>query len=278
MTVLVTGASGFIGSRLAGHLGSGDVLTDVVTSKKVKKLDVLDAAETAEVISGYWPDVVVHLAGPVVGHARKKPADAVRLQVEGTLNVLQACREVGAKVVLASSFYVYDGIDQDSVVWEGTELNLMVPETFGAAKLMAERLVADYGTAYGLEWMVLRFGSAYGPGEGSNVISDFVKMGESEQVVEIWGSGNRANQYTHVDDIVAGILMACEHSGEVWNLISPERTSTRELAETMSNMFGFEFVFNTEKPEGPSMPTMLPIVARRRGWSARPLVEGLKLL
>jgi len=69
-----------------------------------------------------------------------------------------------------------------------------------------------------------------------------------------WGQGQRRNQYTYVEDIAEGCVLAINETNEIYNLISPEETTTGELAELLKRKYGFEVVYNYIQKEGPSMP------------------------
>ncbi len=276
--VAVTGGSGFIGARLCRRLRADGHAVRCLDIKDggnpdFAPVNVLHAPIPTAALAG--AAVVIHLAGPVVDHVRRQPYSTIDLQVRGTLNVLDACRRASAAVILASSFYVYSGIPEDAVVNECTALDLLAVDPFGAAKLMAERAVMLHGDAYGLPWSTLRFGSAYGRGQCSNIVQSFLQAGEAGESFPIWGRGRRRNQYTYVEDIVDGIVRALDARG-VYNLISPEATSTAELAALFAELYGFEAVFDEDRADPPSMPYMVSRRAEEElGWRPRPLREGI---
>lgn len=279
----MTGGAGFIGARLVKHLESeiyaeaGGFQVDVFDLQTGG--DVTDAAAVMKAMDGV--EKVVHLAGPVVGTVRKQPYEALSAQLAGTLNVFEAARQVDVgRVVLASSFYVYNGLPGDMVVNELTPLNVHEMEPFGAAKLMSERIAKTYGDAYGVEWTALRFGSAYGFGErASNVIADIMTSTLAGEPFSIWGKGKRRNQYTYVDDVVDGITAAMIHDVGcgVVNLIDETVTSTGELGALMKELVGSQVLFDDDRPDPPSTPYMASHKARDLfGWETRPLEDGIR--
>ncbi|HKF75139.1 MAG TPA: NAD(P)-dependent oxidoreductase [Candidatus Dormibacteraeota bacterium] len=285
MKVVVTGGCGFIGRSLTEHLraaGHDAVAADVRVPEEsgegVRRVDVLDLDELRAAVSG--AGVVYHLAGPVLGTARKDPFRSSTLQLAGTLNVLEACRATGVrKVVLASSFYVYDGLPADGIVNESSRLDPSRMELFGSLKVAAEQLVLGYARRFGMRFVLLRFGSAYGWGEGSNLVQEFLATGLAGRPLEVWGPGLRSNQYTYVDDIARGALAALDVDDETFNLISPDETSTSELARLMCRRFGFEMRLLMDKPEGPDFPYMSARkAARQLAWTITPLEEALDTL
>lgn len=284
MKIAVTGGSGFIGSRLVKNLvskGHEVVVIDLIHPKiqcevEVKIADVMDLQQMKSALKGV--DVVYHLVGMVVDAVRKNPYKAVLLHVNGTINVIEACRanEV-KKIIYASTFYVYDGIDENMVVNEETPLNILNMEMFGVTKFMGEAIIRDYYRKYGLNYVILRFGSAYGGGNCSNVIKTFIDLGLKGEPIEVWGEGKRRNQYSYVEDIAEGSVLVINKTNETYNLISPEETSTGELAELLKKKYGFEVVYNPIQKEGPSMPYMSSRKALRElGWNPIGLEEGIE--
>jgi UDP-glucose 4-epimerase len=284
MRIAVTGGSGFIGSRLVQMLlqeGYYVVVVDLNPPQsnqavEVRIADVEDLQDTKAALRGI--DVVYHLAGPVVDAMRRNPYRGYRLQLNGTLNVLEACRQNGVrKVILASSFYVYDGLDPDMVVNEQTPLDIRRMEAFGAAKLMSEAMTMEYSAKYGIQYVILRYGSAYGWGNWTNVVKTFLETALRGEPIEVWGQGRRRNQYTYVDDLAAGSLLSLHSVNEVYNLISPEETTTGELAALLKRRLGADVVYNTIQKEGPSMPYMSSRKAMQQlGWKPITLEEGVE--
>jgi UDP-glucose 4-epimerase len=210
--------------------------------------------------------------------ARREPFDSAALQLNGTLNVLEACREARVgKIVLASSFYVYDGLPGDGIVNESSALDPGRMELFGSLKVAAEQLVLAYFRKYQLEYVILRFGSVYGVGEGSNLVQTFVQAGLRNEVLEIWGKGTRINQYTYLEDVADGCVRALASRNETFNLVSPEETSTGELARMLEAQFGFRSTLLTDKAEGADFPYMSSRKAiRQLGWSPTSLDDGIR--
>lgn len=282
MKVLVTGGRGFLGAYLVEQLrasGYEALVADLKPDNNGgRQVDVLNLRQVEEVVGP--ADVVFHLAGPVLEGTRRDPFGSASLQFMGTLNVLEACRIAKVpKLVLASSFYVYDGLPSQSIVNESSPLDPSKMELFGATKLAAEQLVHAYSRKYGIKFVILRYGSAYGWGEGSNLVQTFFQAGLQGRALEVWGPGRRMNQYTYCVDIAKGSVLALSLDNEIVNLISPQETSTGELASLMRDKFGYSVEILTEKPEGNDFPYMSARKAiRRLDWSPLTVEEGLDRL
>jgi len=279
--VVVTGGSGFIGARVVTRLrecGADVTVLDVVApaADDVRGVvgSVLDLDTVVSAIAG--ADSVVHMAGPVRGSMRSAPLAGATLQLQGTLNVLEACcRADVAHLAFASSFYVYDGIDPAATVDEQTLLDVRAVELFGRCKLMGETLCRDWSTASGLGVVMFRIGPAYGGG-GTSAVDQLLLDGLAHGAVEIWGSGDRHNQYTYVGDLADAICTGLDHDGETYNLTSPEAVTLAQLGELMRG-FGVTVVHDESRPAGPHLPTIDSSKAfDELGWAPVALEDGLR--
>jgi UDP-glucose 4-epimerase len=278
---VVTGGAGFIGSRLGRALiGRGDevVVVDLLPGPEGTEsilASVLDLDALTAAFEG--ADAVIHLAGLVRAGIRKDPAAGATLQLQGTVNVLEACASHGVgRLAIASSFYVYDGLPDDSLVDESTALDPRRMELFGSVKLMSEALCERWAEGSALGVVSLRYGPAYGGG-GSSAVDEFVSAGVMGQPVTVWGSGTRRNQYTHVDDLVGGTVAALDHPGKTFNLVAPTAWSMRELAELVAREHGLEYSFDGARPEGPRLPRISSARAiEQLAWSPVSLPDGVR--
>jgi UDP-glucose 4-epimerase len=284
MKIAVTGGAGFIGSRLVEKLTRGGHTTSVIDITapennggfSFNKTDITDLEATKSAIAGN--EVVYHLAGAVLDGVRRSPFTGTELNVSGTLNILEGCRVNDVKkIIFASTFYVYDGIDPSALVDENTSLNGNGMELFGASKLIGENIVRTYSQKYGIQFVILRFGSAYGAGNCSNIIKTFLESGIQGKPTVVWGRGHRWNQYTYVGDIADGCVLSLQEKNEIFNLISPEQTSIRELADLVKETLNLEVAFDLNKKEGSSMPYMSSEKARvKLKWKPLAVKEGIQ--
>jgi len=293
MNVLVTGSEGFIGKELVRQLvlrhgpervWTVDIRDRVTTARDNGQHRRADLAKTVPFLA-IEPEYLIHLAGPVAGTVDVNPASAVMNQLKATMNVLEQVRTVSprTRIVLASSFYVYDGHAPLDIVNEYTPLLMADMNLFGSVKLLCEKLCQTYEQKYGIEWVGARFGSAYGRGSGSNVVTDFVDVAETQSTLVVWGNGDRRNQYTSINDLATGMIAITDNWDEVkntpLNLVSPEETTTSELAEMVAAMYEVPVDYLRDKPEARSFPYMHSGRALHKlGWLPTPLQAELKEL
>ncbi len=287
MNIAVIGGSGFIGKAIVNNLcatGHGVRVLDIrdqndwISSKATfAQCDVTHYEETLKALRG--SDAVFHLAGTDLNVARKNPRLAIELDGLGLANVLEACIHARIpKIVYASSFYIYDGLPADKEVSEKHHSDIFSAEMFGAVKMIGEKLVYEYSRIHNLEYVVLRFGPAYGPDSRCTcVVYDFLKDGLRGLPLVVWGKGNRKNQYTYVNDIANASTSALDHANEVFNIISPEQVPLRDVAEALSRDHGFKVQYDITKSEGPSLPYISPSKAvEELAWEPVTLREGVQ--
>jgi len=254
-TVILTGGAGFIGShtaRLLGEKGCRVVVVDIrepparpAGDTTYLRLDVSDwrgLREGLAALRGDAVDAVIHLAAVVsVEEARRSPRRTVVVNVEGTLNMLEAARLLDARVfVYASSAAVY-----------GEPLRLPVDEEhplrpinlYGDTKLMGEMLVKRYSSDYGLKAAVLRYFNVYGPGMRggpyAGVIHAFITRLLRGQPPVIYGDGRQTRDFVHVRDVArANYAALASGAGGVFNIGTGRETSINDLYRILCGIVG----------------------------------------
>lgn len=248
MNILVTGAAGFLAAhvieafRTAGHVVTP---TDVRTDDRFPDLLVGDLTDKESALSITKSiDVVCHLGG--VGDvylALESPETAASGNVVGTATLASAAKENGvSKFVMASTWEVYG----DPKVQPITEDHPCEPDhPYGITKLAAERIAIALDHLKDLPTVALRLGTAYGSGMRPNsVFSIFIDRARKGDPITIQGSGAQSRQFTHASDIARAFLMASESDirGEVFNTVSNESISIRDLAERVAAEIPTELV------------------------------------
>jgi UDP-glucose 4-epimerase len=241
MRVLVTGACGFIGSRVCERLArDGHEVVRIVRPRRGRSsspgggpdlgLDLLRPGSLQSALKDA-PDVVAHLAAVIpssfVGPEAERAAQANRRMDE---NVFQACEALGVGAVYASSSSVY-GLG-------GTEVRSETSPTFpvgpyAAAKLRAERTGERMLARRGLPFTALRINAPYGPGQRTRtVIRLFIERGLKGLPLLYHGTGSRQQDFTHVDDVADAVCRACRAGrGGLYNISSGSPVTMRRLAE-----------------------------------------------
>jgi UDP-glucose 4-epimerase len=272
-TTLVTGGAGFIGSHLVdGFLAAGHrviVLDDLSSGRRENlpadgeadlELHVLDirSPEAAALVEIGAPDLLVHQAAQM--DVRRSVADPVfdaRVNVVGTLNLLEAARRAGTRRVLFAS--TGGAIYGEQDVHPAPETHAARPlSPYGVAKLAGERYLDFYAHQYGLDAVCLRYANVYGerqsPHGEAGVVAIFLDRLLAGQTTTINGDGLQTRDYVHVSDVVrANLAAAALPAGagfRVYNVGTGAETTVVELQRRLAAAVGVD-----APPEhGPAKP------------------------
>lgn len=192
----------------------------------------------------FKPHLVFHLAALFANqNSVEHPETDLLVNGLGTLKVLQYAQLIHTKVVCASSSSVY-GKDA-SLPYREDSVSLKVSTPYQASKILAETYCCYFTEYYGLPTTRLRFFNSYGPGElpgpYRNVIPNFILLAKQGRPLPITGSGSETRDFTYVDDIVNGILLAGTHdgaNGEDFNLGTGVETEIGEIARIINDLTG----------------------------------------
>lgn len=266
MRAVVTGGAGFIGSTLVDVLvGRGDevlVVDDLsagdpanldgalAAGVRLVECDIRDTAALRELLTGFRPDVVHHLAAQIdVRRSMEDPRHDASVNVVGTVSVLEAARAAGAGAVVVCS--TGGAIYGDDAPLPTSEEQPAAPASpYGLSKLAAERYAGFYAREHGLGVLVLRFANVYGPRQhpsgGAGVVSLFCDRARSGEPPVIFGDGGQTRDFLFVGDVAAAAtaagdrLVGGELAGAVFNVGTGVEVNITELAATVGQVAGLD--------------------------------------
>jgi dTDP-glucose 4,6-dehydratase len=220
MAILITGGLGVIGSRLAEVLmqkGYDVKVTDhrILSREGYMRADVCEYHELDRVFREWPIEHVFHLAGEV-GRENGElfPRRCVDINVSGTLNLIQLCRDYGARLYFASSSEVYGERGSDALLTEDLvdEAPVLPHNCYGISKLQAEQYLRHFVDYYDLQALSFRFFMCYGPPEYPNpfrsAMTNFIHAALRGQ--RITAHRGTARSWCYIDDIVEGCRLAME--------------------------------------------------------------------
>ena len=280
--VLVTGATGFIGRHVVARLrGEGTTPIGVTRSASMpdgvatESADVTDREQVARVFERARPAAVVHLAAAIPdGSSDRSDRRCFEECVAGSLNVVEACGAAGIPLVHASSTAVYGQMTGASPAHEDV---LPAPDSlYGAAKLAGDILTLELEREHDLPACALRISAPYGPGNPRpSVINHFIEAALGSEDLTVFGTGQRAQDFTYVGDVVEAIWCALSSEARgVFNVATGAPISMRELAEEVLRAIpdtGSRVVLTGQDDPQESHRALLDVrkAKDRLGWSAQ---------
>ncbi len=282
--ILLTGGAGFIGSHLAEALLRRSAQLTILDNldefyspawKKVNLeeirrtgsyefslLDICQLERLRPVFAASRPDVVIHLAARAgVGPSVHQPSLYERVNVGGTLNLLELCREFRVpKFVFGSSSSVYGAASRAPFSEDQADLRPISP--YAASKLAGELYCYTYAHLFGFAVICVRLFTVYGPRQRPDLaIHKFTALIEGGQPLPIFGDGSSGRDYTYVDDVVAGILAALDYSPpagrvpfELFNLGNSHPVKLAEMVEVLERVTGKKAIREYKDPQPGDMP------------------------
>jgi UDP-glucuronate 4-epimerase len=303
MNFLVTGGAGFIGSHVCerllrdGHrVHAFDDLNDFYDPQIKRRTlaglaalnkpfnfvhgDICDANAVNELFAGTKFDQVIHLAARAgVRPSLEQPALYQRVNVEGTVNVLEAARKSGCKkITTASSSSVY-GVNA-KVPFSESDPVFSAVSPYAASKLAGEALGHVYHHLYGLDVAMLRFFTVYGPRQRPDLaIHKFTRLIDAGRPVPVFGDGGTARDHTFITDILDGI-MACtkkEFGFEIFNLGEAQVVRLDELISLIESALGKKAIIDRQPLQAGDVPvTCADISKARRMLGYDPQVQAAR--
>lgn len=292
--VLITGGAGFIGSHLVRAWAASGARVTVLDSLRTGHLQNLEGVD-CEFVVGSVEDaalveslvskvsVVHHLAALVsVPESMSQPYLAQSINVNGTLNVLEAARKTGGvRVVLSSTSAVYG--EAERPIHSETDLPEPV-SPYAITKLAGEHYMALYCAAFAVPTVVLRYFNVYGPRQDPKspyaaAVAIFTERARGNHPITIFGDGEQSRDFVYVEDVVAANLLAAERGEGVYNVATGESVTVNELARQIIAATHSTSTI-THAPERPGdVKHSRGNASRLRalGWAPSvPLAEGLR--
>ena len=296
MKVLVTGGAGFIGSHLVdAFMARGDevAMADDLSHGRLTRLDpgatlhmvsITDPVALAGVVAGSRPELICHLAAQIdVRVSVAAPAQDAQVNVVGTVNVLEAARAVGARVVFASSGGALYG--QDAPIPSREDVLAQPESPYGIAKYCAEQYIGLYNRLHGTSHSVLRLANVYGPRQDpageAGVITVFCASALAGGRPTIYGDGKQTRDYVYVGDVVSAFLAAADRRWPgTWNIGTGVEVSVLDLVDILAGLAGHPLApeFAAARPgELERSAVAVDRAAAELDWrAAKPLAEGIR--
>ena len=257
MKIVVTGGAGFIGLYLINHLlkkenqitildnfsNSDKNLTKILQHKNLKIIegDIRKINDVNNCLKEQ--DIVIHLAAKIsVSQSILNPSETFEVNVDGTKNVLEACKKNNIKkIIIASSAAVYGEGGSGMKLKENTKTDPISP--YGKSKLIMEQEIEKNLLKYNkLDCIILRFFNIFGVGQTSEyagVITKFVERISLDKPLEIFGDGMQTRDFVSIHDIVESINAAIKNGKNgTYNIASGKAITINKLAEFMISLSG----------------------------------------
>jgi UDP-glucose 4-epimerase len=253
--ILITGATGFIGSHLTRKLLKENYILGIIKRENsdlwringiIDKLTLYDAdiSETEkimEIFSDFKPDILIHLATYyTVEHTPSEIPVITRTNVTGTLNLLEASKENSVDLFInTSSCFVYSV--SDDKISEDAELNPL--NLYALSKIESEQACALYSEKYHLKTITFRLFPPYGPADNPSKLIPFIIKNLLEDKKLEMTSGKQEWDFIYVEDVVDAYLKLIKNYGkiksnEIFNLGTGKSTSIREVLNILNRFIG----------------------------------------
>lgn len=301
--ILVTGAAGFIGSKVSEMLleyehdviGIDNLNDYYDTRLKLWRLDNLKKRENFKfyqidienfddlklIFQEHYPKAVINLAARAgVRYSLENPFIYLSTNAGGCLNLLELCRQYKVpKFILASTSSLYAG--QKMPFKEELPVNTPI-SPYAASKKSAEAMAYTYHYLYGIDVTILRYFTVYGPaGRPDMSPFRFIKWIMEGSPLEVFGDGNQQRDFTYVDDIARGTIKALSPLGyEIINLGDSHPYKLNESIKLMEKYIGREAKYNYKEFHKADMKATWAEIEKARkllGWKPQVnLKEGIK--
>jgi len=254
MKAIVFGGSGFLGSHVS------DALTDAGYEVKIFDLepsqylradqemitgDILDAQQVTNAVKDC--EYVYNFAGIAdLDDATTKPIETIKSNIEGTVNILEACRQAGVKrFIYASTVYVYS--EKGGF--------------YRCSKQAAELYIEEYQRCYCLDYTILRYGTLYGPrADQRNSIYRYLYQALKENKIDVFGDGEELREYIHVRDAAEMTvrILAPEFSNQHFIITGHHPIKLKQLMATIKEILNNSIKFAYTLGNNPAHYSITP--------------------
>ena len=256
MKILITGGMGFIGLHLVDYLlkkGNKIIVLDNFSNsnknliKKIqnKNLRIIegDVRKIDDIVNSMKnQEIVIHLAAKIsVNESIENPNETFDVNVNGTKNVLKACKQNNIKkLIVASSAAVYGEGDKKIKIKEEKKKNPISP--YGESKMKMEEEIEKNNSSNEMDYIILRFFNIYGIGQTSEyagVITKFLEKIKKNQSLTITGDGTQIRDFVSISDVICSINNAIGYNKSgIFNIASGNEITINELANLMIELCG----------------------------------------
>jgi UDP-glucose 4-epimerase len=239
MKVAVFGASGFVGINVVKALSEAGIEVVASDLKEMKfdtaefvKADLLDYTQVADVVKDC--NRIIDLAASPLPVSLEKPLLNAKINIEGTLNIMDAAREFNCeKIIFSSASSLVGEVKYNPV----DEIHPCVPKTpYAVAKYAIEHYLRVYQELYKLDYLVFRFFNVYGPWqypESKAVIPSVYNRLKTDGSFNVFGDGNQTRDFIYVGDIANFFVKAVQNDvkNEIINMGTGKATTIKEIVE-----------------------------------------------
>ncbi|MCL4338775.1 SDR family oxidoreductase [Patescibacteria group bacterium] len=303
---IVTGGAGFIGSNLCDRLleqrfevycidnfltGNQKNISHLSKNPSFHfiKHDIISplSQEVQKELDG--TKCIYHLASPASPpQYRRYSIETLRVNSEGTFNILQIARQNGSKFLLASTSEVYGNphVHPQKETYYGNVNTVGTRSCYDEAKRFAESLTMEFFRKFQLSIRIVRIFNTYGPRmqpDDGRVVSNFINQALSDKPLTIYGDGSQTRSFCYVSDMVEGLLIAGQKEGldgEVINMGNPDEKTIKEIGEYILKLTGSKsHLMNVKDKEIDDPDRRKPDITKAKRllqWQPQiPLSEGL---
>lgn len=294
MHILLTGGAGFIGSHVARLLldaGHQVVIYDNLSTghkeevdkrAKLEIGDILDKERLTKALSGI--DSVIHMAGLIiVPESVKDPIKYTKVNVIGSVSLLEAMKDTGVKkIVFSSSACVY-GTPEKLPIKEDAPLHPDNP--YGASKASIESFLQAFHVNFGFDAVILRYFNPYGPGELHNpethAIPNFIKAALLKKPIPLYWKGEQIRDFIYIEDLAQAHIDVLKVAGyEIFNIGTEKGIKVKEVIDQIFQVLGYKVEIQDLRERAGDVNANYASsekIKKQVGWQPKfSLKEGLK--